>query len=161
MHVKRWLVLLVFSVTFVTLQFVPRVVRGAIFVLIGVGSAVFALVQLSRSLLAPFMDHGRGDLVDVIYQHRYLARGPRIVAIGGGHGLSTLLRGLKQYTGNLTAIVTVADDGGSSGRLRREMGVLPPGDLRMCLVALADAEPLMTELFQYRFDKGTGLEGHS
>ncbi len=185
MHVKQWLVLLVFSVTFIslgiayvltniyrqqpfpeqvyylTLQFVPRVVRGALFVLIGVGSAVFALLQLSRSLLAPFMDHGRGDLVDVIYQHRYLARGPRIVAIGGGHGLSTLLRGLKQHTGNLTAIVTVADDGGSSGRLRREMGVLPPGDIRMCLVALAEAEPLMTELFQYRFDKGEGLEGHS
>lgn len=184
MHVKRWLVLLVFSVTFIslgiayfltnlyrqaafpeevyfiTLQFVPRVVRGALFVLIGLGSAVFALVQLSRSLLAPFME-GRGDLVDVIYQHRYLARGPRIVAIGGGHGLSILLRGLKQHTGNLTAIVTVADDGGSSGRLRREMGVLPPGDIRMCLVALAEAEPLMTNLFQYRFEKGSALEGHS
>lgn len=185
MHVKRWLVLLIFGVTFValgiayvltnlyrqtpfpdeayyvTLQFIPRAVRGVIFLLIGVGVIGTALIQLNRSLLSPFRTEGQRGLVDMIYEHRYLARGPKIVAIGGGHGLSTLLRGLKLYTGNLTAVVTVADDGGSSGRLRREMGVLPPGDLRMCLVALADAEPLMTELFQYRFDKGEGLEGHS
>jgi uncharacterized cofD-like protein len=186
MHVKRWLVLLLFGITFialgvayfltnvyrtapfpewtyyVTLQFIPRAIRGLIFVVIGVGTIGTALVQLNRALLSPFRTgaHQRG-LVDLIYEHRYLARGPKVVAIGGGHGLSTLLRGLKQYTGNLTAVVTVADDGGSSGRLRREMGVLPPGDLRMCLVALADAEPLMTDLFQYRFDRGTGLEGHS
>lgn len=92
----------------------------------------------------------------------------RIVAIGGGHGLSTLLRGLKQHVGHrpgrqlgLTAIVTVADDGGSSGRLRRDMGVLPPGDFRSCLIALADSESLMTGLFQYRFGEGTGLDGHN
>jgi uncharacterized cofD-like protein len=83
------------------------------------------------------------------------------VAIGGGTGLSTLLRGLKEHTANLTAVVTVADDGGSSGRLRRELGVLPPGDVRNCIAALADAEPLMTRLFQYRFSEGSGLEGHS
>jgi len=87
-------------------------------------------------------------------------RGPRIVALGGGHGLSTLLRGLKAHTNDLTAIVTVADDGGSSGVLREELGLLPPGDLRDCIVALAEAEPLMTQLFQYRFGRGTGLEGH-
>ncbi len=99
--------------------------------------------------------------MNIIYNHRYLQRGPKIVAIGGGTGLSTLLRGLKEYTGNLTAIVTVADDGGSSGRLRRELGILPPGDVRNCIAALADAEPLMTRLFQYRFSDGSGLEGHS
>ncbi|MCH8902160.1 MAG: YvcK family protein, partial [Chloroflexi bacterium] len=91
-----------------------------------------------------------------------MRRGPKIVAIGGGTGLSTLLRGLKEHTGNLTAIVTVADDGGSSGRLRRELGLPPPGDVRNCIAALADAEPLMTRLFQYRFtEEGSGLEGHS
>jgi uncharacterized cofD-like protein len=84
-----------------------------------------------------------------------------VVAIGGGTGLSTLLRGLKEYSKNITAIVTVADDGGSSGRLRRELGVLPPGDFRQCIVALADVEPLMAKLFQYRFGEGSGLEGHS
>ena len=87
--------------------------------------------------------------------------GPRIVALGGGHGLSTLLRGLKVRTDDLTAIVTVADDGGSSGVLREELGLLPPGDLRDCIVALAEAEPLMTQLLQYRFGRGTGLEGHA
>ena len=85
-------------------------------------------------------------LVDVIYQKRFLARGPRIVAIGGGTGLSTLLRGLKEHTSNLTAIVTVADDGGSSGVLREELGIPPVGDIRNCIAALADAEPLMSEL---------------
>jgi uncharacterized cofD-like protein len=83
------------------------------------------------------------------------------VTIGGGTGLSTMLRGLKTYSANITAIVTVADDGGSSGRLRRELGVLPPGDFRNCIVALADAEPLMARLFQYRFGQGSGLDGHS
>ncbi len=90
-----------------------------------------------------------------------LARGPRIVAVGGGTGLSALLSGLKQHTSNLTAIVTVADDGGSSGRLRRGLGMLPPGDIRSCLVALADDESLMSRLFQYRFEEGDGLQGHS
>ncbi|TAK25442.1 MAG: YvcK family protein [Chloroflexota bacterium] len=184
MHIKRWLVLLTFGVTFlslgiayvmthyyrtqpfpeevyyVTLQFVSRPIRGILFVLTGVVVIGIAVYQLSRSLVAPFLTNNRG-LVDVLYQHRQLNRGPRVVTIGGGHGLSTLLRGLKEHTANLTAIVTVADDGGSSGRLRQEMGVLPPGDIRMCLVALADAEPLMTDLFQYRFPKGNSLEGHA
>lgn len=86
---------------------------------------------------------------------------PKVVAIGGGMGLSTLLRGLKTYTSYLTAVVTVADDGGSSGRLRRELGVLPPGDFRNCIAALADDEALITQLFQYRFGRGNGLNGHS
>lgn len=90
-----------------------------------------------------------------------LARGPRVVAIGGGNGLAALLRGLKSHTSNLTAVVTMADDGGSSGLLRRDMGMPPPGDLRNCLVALADDESLMSQLFQYRFPDVGGLQGHS
>ena len=90
-----------------------------------------------------------------------LKRGPRIAAVGGGTGLPVLLRGLKKYTANITAIVTAADDGGSSGRLRGEFGILPPGDIRNCLVALAETETLMEQLFDYRFGQGDGLAGHS
>ena len=104
---------------------------------------------------------GGQTLLDMLWNNRRLNRGPKIVAIGGGTGLSTLLRGLKLYSANLTAIVTVADDGGSSGRLRRDFGVLPPGDIRNCIAALADEEKLLTELFQYRFAAGDGLMGHS
>ncbi len=126
-------------------------------VLMGLG-----LWGLFRTLLPALTASPRsGSLAHAIYSHRQLERGPRVVAIGGGTGLSTLLRGLKEYTSNLTAVVTVADDGGSSGRLRRELGTLPPGDIRNCLVALSDAEPALTRLFQYRFSQGTGLEGHS
>jgi len=91
---------------------------------------------------------------------KQLSAGPAIVVMGGGTGLAVLLRGLKHHTGDLTAVVTMADDGGSSGRLRRELGILPPGDIRNCLVALAEDESLMGDLFQYRFDEGT-LSGHS
>ncbi|HHW92098.1 MAG TPA: YvcK family protein, partial [Firmicutes bacterium] len=90
-----------------------------------------------------------------------MGKGPKIVTLGGGTGLSVLLRGLKEYTGNITAIVTVTDTGGSSGRLREELGILPPGDIRNCLVALADTEPLMESLFQHRFQTGEGLAGHN
>ena len=96
-----------------------------------------------------------------MYQYRQRGRGPKIVAIGGGTGLSTFLRGLKAYTSNITAIVTVADDGGSSGRLRRELGILPPGDFRQCIAALADDEALTTHLFQYRFSAGGSGNGGS
>ncbi len=186
MHVKRWLALLVLGVAimglgiayllreayltytfpgaayYLTLQFIPRYVRGFMFVVISGWLLLSALWNLNRSLLAPFIEGNRGDPIAVrIYNHHARQRGPRIVAIGGGTGLSMLLRGLKEHTSNLTAIVTVADDGGSSGRLRREMGVLPPGDLRNCIAALAEAEPLMRSLFQYRFSEGSGLEGHS
>ena len=102
-----------------------------------------------------------GDLTTIIYRRRRLSKGPKIVAMGGGTGLSVLLRGLKDYTYNLTAIVTVGDDGGSSGRLRKELGVVPPGDFRNCLVAMSDTESLVTDLFQYRFDQGNGLKGHN
>ncbi|MFI3300164.1 MAG: gluconeogenesis factor YvcK family protein [Candidatus Gastranaerophilales bacterium] len=100
-------------------------------------------------------------LLEALYRKRKLNRGPKVVAVGGGTGLSMLLKGVKRLTNNVTAVVTVGDDGGSSGRLRNQMGVLPPGDIRNCIAALADDEDLVTELFQYRFNSGDGLEGHS
>src|SRR5205085_7683134 len=103
-----------------------------------------------------------GGKVNVNLQKKLLTQGPRIVALGGGTGLSTLLRGLKQHSSNITAIVTVTDDGGSSGRLVQEKAIIPPGDMRNCLVALADAEKAMTDLFQHRFKDDSGsLSGHS
>ena len=121
-----------------------------------------SLRQVVRSITSVVSPEMQGKLADVVFQRRYLSQGQRTVVIGGGTGLATMLRGLKQYTSNIVAVVTVTDDGGSSGRLQREMGMLPPGDIRNCLVALADAEPLMTELFQYRFgDELDGYDGHS
>lgn len=114
-----------------------------------------------RSLVDIFLPQNVHRLADIVFERRQLARGPRLVVIGGGTGLATLLRGLKEHTSNLTAIVTMADDGGSSGRLRSELGIPPPGDIRNTLVALADTEPLMERLFQHRFDLGEGLRGHS
>ncbi len=184
MRVKRWLVLLTFGIVlislglayfsvsiyhiehypaivyYLTLQFLNHATRGVLFAVIGIASIAIAVVQLNRSLISAVLPTG-DRLVDLVYRRRQLGRGPRIVCIGGGHGLSNLLRGLKGYTGNLAAIVTVADDGGSSGRLREEFSMLPPGDFRQCIVALSDVEPLMTKLFQYRFGAGDGLEGHS
>ena len=123
---------------------------------------ILGLWGLFHSLLPILTTSSRaGGIAYAIYSRHQLERGPHVVAIGGGTGLSTLLRGLKEHTSNLTAVVTVADDGGSSGRLRRKLGVLPPGDIRNCLVALSDAEPVLTRLFQYRFSQGSGLEGHS
>jgi uncharacterized cofD-like protein len=186
LHVKRWLLLFTVGVAcvalgiaylavryyrsgtfpevtyYVTLQFIDQLWRGLLFLAVGLILAALAFWRLSVSLLSPFMAAGSHvELADLVQRARHLRSGPRIVVVGGGTGLSTMLRGLKKHTDNLTAIVTVADDGGSSGRLRRELGVLPPGDFRQCIAALADAEPLMTELFQYRFDQGTGLDGHS
>ena len=184
MHLKRWLLALAIGMLllvlggayllveiyrstplpeafyWLTLQFLPRPVRALLIGSVGLGLFLLGLWKIYRSVidaLAP----GRSDIVDAIYNYRARQRGPKVVAIGGGTGLSMLLRGLKDYTSNITAIVTVADDGGSSGRLRRELGVLPPGDFRNCLVALADAEPLMGRLFQYRFNHGSDLEGHN
>jgi len=113
-----------------------------------------------NSTIINALDPG-AHLLDNLYLKRKLNRGPKIITIGGGTGLNTILKGLKHITGNLTAVVTVGDDGGSSGRLREEMGVLPPGDIRNCIAALANEENLVTELFQYRFKTGHGLEGHS
>ncbi|HVK02580.1 MAG TPA: gluconeogenesis factor YvcK family protein [Armatimonadaceae bacterium] len=132
----------------------------------GLGTVFFALVAVNRSIVGVLAPESLGDLPSVLHRKRALSHGPRIVVVGGGTGLSTLLRGLKQYTGNLTAVVTMTDDGGSSGLLQKQMPgrMLPPGDIRNCLVALADAEPLMQQLFQYRFatnDAKDGLSGHS
>ncbi len=118
--------------------------------------------QFNRSVLTTVAPEAREDLADRIFQRRSLAQGHRIVVIGGGTGLSTMLRGLKERTSNIVAIVTVTDNGGSSGRLSQQMGVLPPGDLRNCLVALSDSEPTLASLFQFRFDEDhEGLAGHS
>ena len=144
-----------------SLRFLPRLLRAFIFGFIGVSAILGGIWGLNRSLMAPFVQPGR-RVVDTLTVHRRRGRGPRVVAIGGGHGLATLLRGIKTYTHNITAIVTVADDGGSSGRLRQSMGILPPGDIRNCLAALSNDEAMLSQLFQYRFPNGTkGLDGHS
>jgi uncharacterized cofD-like protein len=191
LHIKRWLALLfagvvllslavgyafkdVYSLATVpaskqqlvsdaTLQFLPRWGRAFLFALVGVGILLTSMYKLSQSLLGPYtrVPGSTDSMVDQLYKHRMLAKGPRLVAIGGGTGLSAMLRGIKKYTGNIHAIVTVADDGGSSGRLRNEFRVLPPGDFRQCLTALAETEPLMTELFSHRFTGEGSLGGHS
>jgi uncharacterized cofD-like protein len=140
--------------------FSPAALQWTLMIL-GAALVYFGITQWMRSIVYALSPNEGQRLIEVIYERRQLDRASRIVAIGGGTGLSTLLRGLKQYTSNLTAIVTVTDDGGSSGRLRHELGVLPPGDIRNCLVALADSESTMTDLFQYRFREGDGLAGHS
>jgi uncharacterized cofD-like protein len=122
--------------------------------------ALAGLVGLNRSLIGAVRPNGGDRLVDLVDRRRRFRTGPKIVAIGGGTGLSTLLRGLKEHSSTITAIVTVADDGGSSGRLRRSLGVHPPGDFRQCIAALADTEPLMQSLFEYRFGDGD-LGGHA
>jgi uncharacterized cofD-like protein len=185
MRVKRWLLLLLLGIVavglglayvlkdiyetwtfpsavyYITLQFIDRKWRALIVGGAGLIAVLVAIVQINRSLLAAYVRPGDANVVDTVYRYRQRDRGPKIVAIGGGTGLSTLLRGLKAYSNHITAIVTVADDGGSSGRLRRELGVLPPGDFRNCIAALATDESLTTQLFQYRFSRGAGLEGHS
>lgn len=143
-----------------SLRFLPRFLRALIFGGIGVWLIGYGVVRLNRSILRPYLRTGQ-VLLDDLSDYRRRARGPRIVAIGGGHGLSNLLRGLKMQTRNLTAVVTVADDGGSSGRLRSDFGILPPGDIRNCLAALSNDEEMLTQLFQYRFSDAGDLSGHS
>jgi uncharacterized cofD-like protein len=184
MHLKRWLLLLFLGITVLGLgagillvdwyrrlpddSFVfaitgaglDRPIRAVLVGLAGIVLTSVGVWGLMRSIVSPFVTRG-DSVLEVLYTKRYLARGPRIVAIGGGTGLSTLLRGLKGYSANITAIVTMADDGGSSGRLRQQLGIAPPGDIRNCIAALADAEPLMTQLMQYRFPPGSGLDDHA
>ena len=141
-------------VNIVTLGFLPFILRGLVAGSLGAALVVIGMWRFIKAVTEPLRATTSGEdqpLVEVIYQKRFLARGPKVVAIGGGTGLSTLLRGMKEHTSNLTAIVTVADDGGSSGTLRAELGIPPVGDIRNCIVALADAEPLMARLLQYRF----------
>lgn len=149
------------ALSWLSLRFLPRLLRAIIFGGIGVAIVLMGVYKLNQSIISPFISPGE-KVASTLRKHRQRDRGPRVVAIGGGHGLATLLRGMKTYTNNITAIVTVADDGGSSGRLRQELGVLPPGDVRNCLAALSDDEALITQLFQYRFpDGGSNLDGHS
>ncbi len=149
------------SFYYITLQFLPYWARAIIFGIFGVGLLFLSYVKLTQSVLGPFLPGtSTTSVIEMIHSFRLRGRGPRVVAIGGGTGLSALLRGLKTYTSNLSAIVTVADDGGSSGRLRDEYRILPPGDFGQCLIALADAEPLMKQLFDHRFTEGS-LDGHA
>ncbi len=131
-----------------------------LFMTLGVVLVALGIWRWLNSIVTAVQPYGTDRMIDALLETR-LKRGYKIVTIGGGTGLSTLLRGLKRYTANLSAVVTVSDDGGSSGRLQKELGVLPPGDIRNCLVALADDEALVTDLFRYRFREGEGLTGHS
>lgn len=185
--VKRWILLILFGTTLLgvglavlllevyrtapdtwwlpilsiaSLRVLSRPLRVLIFGGLGTGLILVGIWGINRSLLAPYRRTGK-PMLDELTDHRRKERGPRIVTIGGGHGLSTLLRGLKNYSYNITAVVTVADDGGSSGRIRLAQGIPPPGDIRNCLAALSSDEALMTQLFQYRFSDGNPeLDGH-
>lgn len=143
---------------------VPPEPVGALFIFVGAVLFILAWKKTNFSMMesdSADLKRKRQSMGEVLYRRMKLDHGPKIVAIGGGTGLSTLLKGIKKITNNITAIVTVGDDGGSSGRLREQMGVLPPGDIRNCIAALADDDDIATKLFQYRFKTGEGLEGHS
>ena len=183
LEVKRWFLLIFFGSIMIVLGFMvlanvrpiyltlelirkaalilPSNILAAIFIL--VGAVIFFKGWQKTTLSIMDMNSAKGNesILEHLYRRRKLNKGAKVVAIGGGTGLSMLLRGIKKYTSNITAIVTVGDDGGSSGRLREELGILPPGDIRNCIAALGDDEDLITELFQYRFKNGEGLEGHS
>ncbi len=169
MQVKRWVGLALAGIVFfgvgaalltIESDVVQRAISLAI-LLIGLVGVLMGGLYTVKSLLEVVSPSEDKDLVEKVFQRRHLEKGPKVVAIGGGTGLSRLLKGLKEYTNNITAVVTVADDGGSSGRLRQEFDMIPPGDIRNCLVALADTEPLMQQLFQYRFPGNSALQGHS
>ncbi len=183
LEVKRWFALIFLGSIMIVLGFmvlanvrpiyvILELIRKAALVLpsnflaavfIFVGAVIFFKGWQKTTLSIMDMNSSKGNysLLEKLYRRRKLNKGAKIVAVGGGTGLSMLLRGIKKYTNNITAIVTVGDDGGSSGRLREELGILPPGDIRNCIAALGDDEDLITELFQYRFKNGEGLEGHS
>ena len=144
-----------------SLRETPNELRGGVFIAIGLALSVLAAYMLNKTLSSARSRRRHGPLIYSLYIDQVLATGPKIVVIGGGSGLPNLLRGLKHYTTNITAVVTVADDGGSSGRLRSELDMPPPGDIRNCLVALADSEAVMQELMDYRFSTNGQLDGHS
>ena len=167
---KRWMIFGVFGILLIAFGFTELVNRrvydfyykvfyiclnltGIFVIYISVTEMIKSIVALtSKGYVKLSLDSRKME--SLIYEKRLLVKGPKIVVIGGGTGLSTMLRGLKYYTSNITAIVTVADDGGGSGALREDLGMLPPGDIRNCILALADTEPLMEELLQYRFPDG-------
>ncbi len=168
--VKRWIGLGIFGFLLVVNglghlrdeQFWLIGILDEIIVVSGIVIIILGIKRIIRSFVNAFVPSSKGtELVDILYHRSQLGRGPRVVTIGGGTGLAVLLEGLKEYTSNITAIVTVADDGGSSGRLRQQFDILPPGDIRNCLVALADASTLMRDLFQFRFAAGSELSGHN
>ena len=174
--IKRWITVCLLGlglISAVALSAVKTISQSSVLMaslamavlIFGIFIVYMSIKNMVRIFVRALMPPNRDDqLVDIVYQRRQnesLSRGPRVVAVGGGTGLSTLLSGIKHFTSNITAIVTVTDTGGSSGRLRSEMDMLPPGDIRNCLVALADAGPLIRDLFQYRFEVGEGLKGHS
>ena len=168
MQIKRWVFISLLGICIVALgayfaayphSFVSSF--GVIIVLCGIMFTAMGIGKMTISLITLFLPKREQDLVNILYQKRFLERGPKIVAIGGGHGLSNLLLALKEYTANITAIVTVADSGGSSGRLREQFDIVAPGDIRNCLVALADAPGIMGDLFQYRFPEKSELKGHN
>lgn len=176
--IKRWLVLLMAGILLLSVciavgmlrVFQAAVTGGSLFdqdllpllaaLMFSAGIILFSMGRIAQNLLNPYRRHQQGAVIDVVYAHTRRQKGLKVVAIGGGTGLPAVLRGLKSFTSNITTVVTVADDGGSSGRLRRDMGVLPPGDLRNNIAALADDESLMTQLFQYRFKTGD-MGGHA
>lgn len=183
LQVKRWFalillgtilmtigILILFDIKpiYYTMQFISKIANKIstewlAFGIVMIGAAIFfkGWQKTNLSILDIDDDRNNDVLLENLYRRRKLNRGPRIVAVGGGTGLSMLLSGVKNITNNLTAVVTVGDDGGSSGRLRESMGILPPGDIRHCITALADDEDLVNKLFKYRFKTGEGLEGHS
>lgn len=129
-------------------------------IIVGIALLLFGIYKFLSTLLK-YSGYTQSAALSNLLGRKLLEQGPRIVALGGGTGLSTILAGLRQKTSNITACVTVADEGGSSGRLREEMGILAPGDIRSCLVALSGAPVLMSDLFNYRFQEGAGLKGHN
>ena len=183
LQVKRWfamiflgalmmtigfLILCDIKPVFYTMQFIRKIAmqistEWLAFAIVMFGAGIFfkGWQKTNISMLGLSAEKGGENILEALYRRRKLNKGPKIVAVGGGTGLSMLLKGIKHITNNITAVVTVGDDGGSSGRLREDMGILPPGDIRNCIAALADDEDLITKLFQYRFKSGEGLEGHS
>ncbi len=169
--IKRWIVVSAFGIALLILGvrdfnaesiIILKVVNIAL-ILLGISLLISGIVKALRSFILFFIPElaEKKEFADIIYRRRQLEKGPNVVTIGGGTGLSVLLSGLREYTSNASAIVTVADDGGSSGRLREQFDILPPGDLRNCLVALADAPALMRELFQFRFGPKSDFAGHN
>ncbi len=178
-NIKRWLLMMLVGLLsfsfFLSLQINAKNGQDAVNLLfslsntislrvllfiIGITFTGYGFYRFYRSLMRPFIRPGT-EVLDTLSNYQKKEKGPRIVTLGGGNGLATLLRGLKQYSHNLTAVVTVADDGGSSGQLRQSLGILPPGDIRNCLTALSSDEELLTQVFQYRFGDRAGVNGHS
>ncbi|MCK8824848.1 gluconeogenesis factor YvcK family protein [Fuchsiella alkaliacetigena] len=190
LEIKRWLVLVVLGIFLITfgiiliigfeflslleqeltgliqsligdMSYLLNLITAVVIILIGISFLFYGVTKMINSIIEALLPNNEEELIELLYQERSLKRGPKIVVIGGGTGLPTMLRGIKKFSSNITAVVTVADDGGSSGVLRDELDILPPGDIRNCLVALADTEVLMEKLFQYRFSEGQELDGHS